>query len=74
MQVNNFCRRAKIGLVGLACAATPLALTASCSPQYGTLDVVRFDHHHHGFGLLDPFFDDCLFVDCFYEDEIIIFD
>lgn len=74
MQTKTVLKRAKLGFVALACAATPLALTASCDPSFGTLDVVRYDDHHHGFGLLDLFVDDCMFYDCYYDDEIIIID
>ncbi len=71
-------------LVGIAGAAIPLSVTASCDPYDGTLSVFRErDHDRHGiFDLFledDVHFDDCFFIDCFHDDdyyyeEIVIFD
>jgi hypothetical protein len=67
-------------LAGLACAAIPLSMTASCEPFSGTFSLFRFDDDHdHGFFDLfidDHHYDDCFLFDCddYYYEEIIIID
>ena len=69
-------RKMKVLIVGLACAAIPLATTVSCDPVHG-FNFFRDSHHDEGF--VDVFFeevlfyDDCFFDDCFF-DEIVIYD
>lgn len=60
-------QRIRAGLIRLACCSMPLALTASCDPYHGTLDVFRYDD-----GFFDVFYDDCSFFGCY--DEIVFFD
>lgn len=75
MRARKTGTRMKAGFVALALAGMPLAVTASCDPLRGTLDVFRFDDHHDDFGFLDLFFiDDCFFHDCFWKEEVIFFD
>ncbi len=73
MRTKTIWMRAKLGFVALACAAMPLALTASCDPSFGTLDIVRYDDDHSHMGWFGELFDGCMFDDCYYEEEIIFF-
>ena len=58
-------------LAGLACAAAPLATTATCNPYRGTLDLFRYDDYvdtYYVDGVVyydEYYYDDCFFFDCF---------
>ncbi len=71
MIMRDIRRKIKKGLIALGLCAMPLAITVSCNPRYGTLDVLRYDDDFDSF---DVFTDDCFLFDCSYYDEIILFD
>lgn len=54
---------ARVALAVAASIAMPFALSASCDPFFGSLEIHRFDNHDHGF--FDVFVDDCFFFDCY---------
>ena len=75
-------------IAAMACAAIPLALTASCDPYYGSLTILRDDNCDDCCGFdcfLDGWFSDdwygsdcCSWGDCYcddyYYEEIVIWD
>ncbi len=61
---------ARLALAVAASAAMPFAISASCDPFSGSLDIYRYDDHY---GFFDVFVDDCFFFDCHDYYEIDLF-
>lgn len=68
---------AKRWTVAIGMAAIPMAMTISCDPHSGSLDIIRYDNPD--FGFFDVFIDDghndCFIFDCHdvHFDEFVIF-